>query len=125
MIRVMVADDSINARSALVDLLRKQGMEVVVVANGQEGLAAFVADRSFNLIVTDVNMPIMDGLTMIREIRKVEKGGKVPVIVVSADVSEEYRETGRQLGVAAWALKPINPDIFLSGIQALLKKAAK
>lgn len=125
MIRVMVADDSINAQSALVDLLRKQGMEVVVVSNGQEGLAAFVADRSFSLIVTDVNMPVMDGLTMVREIRKLEKGKKVPVIVVSADVGDEYRETGRQLGVAAWALKPVNPEIFINGIQALLKKTAK
>lgn len=125
MIRVMVADDSINARSALVDLLRKQGMEVVVVSNGKDGLAAFEADRNFQLIVTDVNMPVMDGLTMIREIRKIEKGKKVPVIVVSADVGEEYRETGRQLGIAAWALKPVNPDIFINGIQTLLKKTAK
>jgi two-component system chemotaxis response regulator CheY len=121
----MVADDSINARSALVDLLRKQGMEVVVVSNGKDGLAAFEADRNFQLIVTDVNMPVMDGLTMIREIRKIEKGKKVPVIVVSADVGEEYRETGRQLGIAAWALKPVNPDIFINGIQTLLKKTAK
>ena len=123
--KILIVDDSENSRLELSKLLTGAGMEVVAAAGGKAGLAAFQATKDFDLIVTDVNMPVMNGLAMIEEIRQSEAGREVPVIIVSADVDRDYKEQRKRLQIAAWVLKPVRPLVFIKGISDLLNVSAK
>ena len=123
--KIMVVDDADVARREVVDLLTAEGVEVICAQNGKQGVEAFQADRTLTLIITDINMPLMDGLSMLEEIQKLSAPQRIPAVIVSADASSEHKDRGKKAGVVAWVLKPINAKTFIMGIRSLLGNITK
>ena len=113
-LRVLVADDNDINRMLSEALLRKLGHEPVVVSDGAETLDA-AADGGFDLILMDLHMPVVDGVTAIRRFRAMERNGKwshIPVFAVTADVTPDAEEAALAAGADAVFAKPLDPDLL-------------
>ena len=97
-------------------ILRDAGFEVRTAADGAEALEAFLTD-SFDLIITDINMPRMDGLTLIRRIREID--ATVPIIIVSTEDEATDKQAGYDAGANFYVVKPAKPSILVENVRFL------
>ena len=119
MAKILVADDAGLIRMVTKKAIEEAGHEAVVVENGAEGLEA-LKHHQFDLIFSDVNMPIMGGLEMVENIKKVQAYKFIPIVMLTTESSDELKEKGKALGVKAWMLKPFNKEKFIMVLQKLL-----
>lgn len=117
--RILTIDDSKTMRDMLNVTLKGAGYEVVQAVNGQEGLDALGGGR-FDVIITDINMPVMDGLTFIQEARKNPAHKATPILVLTTEGSRDMKERGRAAGATGWIVKPFDPKKLV----AVVKKVA-
>jgi two-component system chemotaxis response regulator CheY len=103
----LLVDDSVGARGRLKQVLSAGGFEVSEASEGVEGLLR-ARQQSFALVMTDVHMPTMDGLTFIKELRKLPQYATTPVIVLTSDFSKERIKQVKEAGGSAWLEKPPN-----------------
>ena len=115
--RILVVDDNTDSRDLLRKLLELEGYTVLTARDGSEGLDVISAERP-DLVVTDVSMPNINGLSMIQAIRENQRSGNVPIVALTAYTSlrEKAIETGANRAMA----KPFNYDSFLEHISQLL-----
>ncbi|HEX3776602.1 MAG TPA: response regulator [Polyangiaceae bacterium] len=113
---VLIVDDSSTVRRQLRTFLEGQGFTVTEGANGREGVDAARAS-SFDLIIVDVNMPVLDGISMIREVRRLTSHQKTPIFVLTTDSAVSTAGEGKIAGATAWIVKPFKPEVLLKGIQ--------
>ena len=111
---VLVVDDSERVRTLVATVLEAAGCSVDQAANGVTGLARFKASRP-DAIVTDINMPEMDGLTFVSRVRN-QPGGELPIFVLSSDNSAEKRAQARTFGVRGWMEKPLDIRTMLETV---------
>ena len=104
---VMVVDDSESIRKFVMFALRAQGCKVVPAKDGQDALEK-LAREQIDLLITDLNMPNMDGFELLKSFREQEAYQDVPVIILSSLSSEEEIETGKRLGADTYLVKPFN-----------------
>ena len=107
--RILLVDDSAPFRRQVSAALEASGLIVVEATEGVEALWRARAEGIFDLVLLDIHMPNMDGLSFIREVRKLAGYSRIPIVVVTSDGSRERRLEGRAAGATAWLLKP--PDI--------------
>lgn len=119
MAKILVADDAGLIRMVAKKAIEEAGHEVVLVENGAEGLEA-IKNHQFDLIFSDVNMPIMGGLEMVAAIKEIRGYKFIPIVMLTTESSEELKEKGKALGVKAWMLKPFNKEKFIMVLQKLL-----
>ncbi len=106
-IRVLVVEDSAMMRRLVVDALsRREGFEVSEAENGLEALRK-VAETKFDVVLTDVNMPVMDGLKLIHRLRADARHARVRIAVISTESANEDRERALRLGANAYLTKPV------------------
>ena len=117
--RILVVDDSKTIRNFMTQGLEQQGFAVTTAANGREGLAAAI-EKKPDLVVTDLEMPIMNGREFTRELRKNELLEKVPVVMLTASGSERDRIKGEHAGVSAYLSKPFPPDKLVVLVEKLI-----
>lgn len=118
MLKIMIVDDSDTLRGQLLKLLQSNGFEVVEANNGAKGVEVFGAiGGAVNLIITDYNMPELDGLGMIRKIRALPKGDAVPVFMLTTESSPELKNAGKEIGVRAWVTKPFSDEKLIMAIK--------
>jgi len=108
---ILLVDDSATARALLRATLTPKGVKVLEAENGKEGLWRARAEK-VDLILTDVHMPVMDGLQMIREIRALPAHATTPIFVLTSDAAGERAMVGKNAGANAWIIKPVNPAIL-------------
>lgn len=111
--KVLTIDDTKTLRMALAATLSDAGHEVVEAVDGQHGLEVYGAEAP-DLVITDLNMPVMDGIEFVRQCRARPDGGKVPIIILTTETSPEMKSEGRRAGATGWMVKPFNPDKLLS-----------
>ncbi len=117
----LVVEDSPMMRQLLVlALSRVKNLQVVEADDGVDGLRK-LATGKFDLILTDINMPIMDGLKLVKRVRSDATHKDVPIIVVTTEGSDEDRERALQLGANAYITKPIQAPQVIAKVRALLK----
>lgn len=109
MASILVLDDSASMRQMIKVTLGEKGHSIKGAANGVQGLQ-FAKASTFDLIITDLNMPEMDGLTFIREVRKLPDQRGTPVLFVSTETSEAVRQQAKAAGATGWVSKPFSPD---------------
>ena len=109
---ILVVDDNLEARSIVTSFLASIGVDIAEAANGQEGLNAAKNSR-IDLIVSDLNMPMMDGWEMIRHIRSDPQLKELPVAICSANVFEETQRRSFEVGANEFLAKPIEIDLLL------------
>lgn len=119
--RILVVDDSQAARVQVRQPLEAMGFDVVEAAEGIEALWRARQYR-FDLVLTDVHMPSMDGLAFIRELRALPEYSKIPILVLTSDCSRERLREGREVGADGWIIKPISPKVLAEGIREMLMK---
>lgn len=118
--RVLAVDDSSSIRQMVCFTLQKAGYEVVEAVDGKDGLGK-VGGAKFDLIVTDLNMPNMDGIEMIAAVRKLPAYTFVPILMLTTESQAEKKDAGRKAGATGWIVKPFNADQLISVIQKLIK----
>jgi len=116
--RILVIDDAKTMRDALKDLLIPAGFEVVEAENGEQGLER-ISQHAIDLVISDLNMPGMDGLTMCKHIK--EQGYQTPIFMLTTQTSPELKARAKEHGVVAWIVKPHKDEILLGGIRKVLK----
>ena len=122
--RVLVVDDSSTMRRIIANTLKKLGYdEVAEAGDGVEGLAA-LAGNTFDLILTDWNMPKMDGREFVRSLRQLPATAAVPVLMVTTHAERSDVVLALQAGVNDYVVKPFTPDILKEKIETLLNKAS-
>jgi two-component system chemotaxis response regulator CheY len=113
MANVLVVDDSSTMREIVSGYLNKHGFDVALATDGRDGLVQLKADPGIKLVVSDINMPNMDGLAMADKIRN-ELGNKsVHIIMLTTEDNPVMRERGRAIGVTGWIVKPFRGDAVL------------
>ena len=116
---VLLADDDENVRALAELVLRRAGYDVAAVADGEAALAA-AAERTPALVVLDVDMPRLDGLDTARALRERPETRSIPIMLLTARVTDADRERGRAAGVDAQLDKPFSPDKLAERVGALL-----
>jgi two-component system, chemotaxis family, chemotaxis protein CheY len=116
---ILVVDDSISLRKILNLTLTGAGYEVIEAEDGVAALA-LLDGRKIHLIVCDVNMPKMDGLTFAREMKKNNAYRFTPILMLTTETGEDKKEIGMEAGVRAWLTKPFQPPQLLAAISKLI-----
>ena len=120
MAQILVVDDSSTVRNEVGDFLKKNGLTVSLAIDGADGLVKIKADPSVNLIVSDVNMPNMDGLTMAEKIRSELKNTTVNIVMLTTESSPVMKERGKAAGIKGWIVKPFKGDAVLASFKKLV-----
>jgi two-component system chemotaxis response regulator CheY len=120
--KLLIVDDSTMLRDMLSYPLNEGGYNDVIEAiDGMDGLEK-AKTASFDLVITDVNMPNMDGLTFIEELRKLPEYSKTPILVLTTERSDEMKTKGKSVGATGWIVKPFVPDQLLKAVNIVLSK---
>jgi two-component system chemotaxis response regulator CheY len=109
---ILVVDDTRSMRKMVSAVLAAAGYEVSEAGDGAEALQ-LAQSRQFDLVVTDHNMPVMDGVTLVRELRRLSQYDGVAVIVLSTEVDPVLKQKGREAGATGWMAKPFDPQRML------------
>lgn len=115
---ILIIDDSAAQRKVVRLALESKGYQIIEAENGQEGLDKLSVDLS--LIVCDVNMPIMDGLEFVTQIKQKPDYKFLPIIMLTTESQEAMREKGMELGVRAWLNKPFSMEQLLDATTRLI-----
>ncbi|MGI5240884.1 response regulator [Dactylosporangium sp. CA-139066] len=116
---VMVVDDSASVRQVVTIALKGAGYEVVDAVDGQDALRKLTG-RRVHLIISDVNMPNMDGITLVGEIRKQPDHRFTPIIMLTTESQEEKKRQAQAAGAKAWVTKPFQPAQMLAAVSKLI-----
>ena len=116
---ILTVDDSTSMRQMVKATLLSAGYGVVEAANGQEALD-FARDNAVDLVISDVNMPRMDGITLIGELRQLPGYRLVPMLMLTTESSQEKKMEGKRAGATGWIVKPFNPVQLLETLKRLL-----
>lgn len=117
---IMTVDDSASVRQMVSFTLRKAGYDVVEATDGKDGLDK-AGQKKMDLIITDLNMPNMDGIQMIGSLRKVTSYSFTPILMLTTESQPEKKDAGRKAGATGWIVKPFNQDQLLAAIQKLIR----
>ncbi|MFW1678012.1 response regulator [Pontibacter sp. JAM-7] len=120
MATILVVDDSASLRNMVTFTLKQEGYAVEEASNGQEALTKAQSGR-FDLVLTDVNMPIMDGITFCAELRKLPAFKFTPVLMLTTESSDAMKQQGKAAGATGWLVKPFNPEKLLSTIKRVVR----
>ena len=116
---VLVVDDSPSIRQLVIFTLRQAGFQTIEAVDGVDALARLTTNR-VNLILTDLNMPRMDGIGLIREVRKQPATRTLPVLMLTTESQESKRQEGRAAGATGWLVKPFQPEKLIQVIGRVL-----
>jgi len=116
---ILTVDDSASIRLTTKVTLTNAGYSVTEAVNGAEGLAT-AQTAQFDLIVTDLNMPVMDGLTMIEELRKLPSQAGVPIIFLTTESDADLKARAKAAGATGWLTKPFDPENLVKIVKKVL-----
>ncbi len=119
MAKILAVDDSTSMRQMVSFTLQEAGHQVVEAADGNAGLQA-AKSQSFDLIITDVNMPGMDGITMCKEVRALPAFKFTPILMLTTEAGMDKKMAGKAAGATGWLVKPFNPDKLLATVARVL-----
>jgi two-component system chemotaxis response regulator CheY len=117
---ILIVDDSSSLRTVVKIALVRAGYEVLEAGDGQDGLAQLDKAGKVHLIVSDVNMPNMDGITFVGEVKKHPRHRFTPVVMLTTEGQDAKKEQGRAAGAKAWITKPFNPPQLLDAVSKLI-----
>jgi len=121
-IKILVADDETRMRILISDFLTNEGYEIIEAVDGREAIDMFFRDPSIRLVILDIMMPYFNGLEVCEEIRKISK---VPIIMLTAKVSENDELFGFRKGTDEYIKKPFSPSILVARVNALINRTYK
>lgn len=116
---ILTVDDSGSLRQMVTFSLKAAGYDVVQAVDGQDGLNK-AKEKTVDLVLTDQNMPIMDGLTLISNLRGLASYQKVPILMLTTESSDEMKAKGKAAGANGWLVKPFDPKRLIEVVQKVI-----
>ena len=118
--QALVVDDSTSMRQMVAFTLKESGFDVIEGSNGQEALDN-LGGKPVHVVVTDLNMPVMDGMTLIRQLRADAKYKFTPILMLTTESQDSKKEEGRSAGATGWIVKPFDPDKLISVVNKVVR----
>ena len=115
---LMIVDDSASIRTVVGIALRGEGYLVIEAKDGQDAINKLTGQK-IHLIISDVNMPIMDGITFVKNVKQMPAYRFTPIIMLTTESDESKKREGQVAGAKAWVVKPFKPEQMLSAVQRL------
>jgi two-component system, chemotaxis family, chemotaxis protein CheY len=116
---ILSVDDSASVRQMVKLTLTGAGYEVIQASDGGEGLAK-AREKSVDMVVTDLNMPVMNGLALIRELRQLPAYKGVPILFLTTESDEQMKKEARAAGATGWITKPFQQEQLLAVVKKVL-----
>jgi two-component system chemotaxis response regulator CheY len=116
---ILAVDDSASIRQMVSFTLKSAGYDVIDAVDGMDGLDKAKA-KTVNLVLTDQNMPRMDGLTLIRNLRGLPQYKTVPILMLTTESSETMKSQGRAAGATGWLVKPFDPQKLIEVVRKVI-----
>jgi two-component system chemotaxis response regulator CheY len=116
---ILAVDDSASIRQMVGFTLKSSGYEVVEAVDGMDGVEKAKA-KTFNLILTDQNMPRMDGLTLIKNLRALPQYKTVPILMLTTESSDAMKQQGKAAGATGWLVKPFDPQKLVEVVKKVI-----
>ena len=116
---ILAVDDSTSMRQMVAFTLKGAGYQVEEAADGQQALN-IAKTKGFDLVLSDVNMPIMDGIELIRHLRGLPNYKFTPILMLTTEAGAEKKKQGKDAGATGWIVKPFNPDQLLNTVKRVL-----
>lgn len=116
---ILTVDDSPSIRQMVSFTLKGAGYQVLEAADGRQGLEQ-AKSNSLNLILTDQNMPQMDGITMIKSLRSMSQFAALPILMLTTESSDQMKAQGKAVGATGWLVKPFSPARLLEVVQKVI-----
>lgn len=116
---VLIVDDSASIRQVVSIALKSAGYEVIEASNGEDALSKLTGQR-VHLIISDVNMPVMDGITFLKEVKTRPAYKFSPVIMLTTESTDAKKAEGQAAGAKAWVVKPFQPAQMLAAVSKLI-----
>ena len=119
MASILAVDDSASMRQMVTFTLQSAGYDVVEARDGQEALQ-LAQSKTFNLVLTDINMPNMDGIALVRALRALPAYKFTPLLTLTTESTADKKQEGKAAGATGWIVKPFNPEQLLGVIKKVL-----
>ena len=116
----LVVDDSRTMRQMVAFTLTNAGFTVIEAEDGKDAVRKVEAGTKLDIVVTDLNMPEMDGITLIKELRRLTAYKFTPILMLTTESALEKKKEGKEAGATGWIVKPFNPDVLLKTIAKVL-----
>lgn len=117
---ILISDDSISMRQMLMFTLSEADYEVTEADNGLRALE-LAKKQQFDLVITDVNMPVLDGLSLVKELRSLPQYQFKPILMLTTESDPEKKKIAKQAGATGWIIKPFDPDKLLATVKKVLR----
>lgn len=118
---IMLVDDSATILLSITNILSKAGYGVEKAANAEQGLAKFKTGAKIDLLITDLNMPGMNGIDFIKEVRKLPQYKFMPILFLTTESQQSKRAEAKAAGASGWLVKPATADELLNTIKLVLR----
>jgi two-component system chemotaxis response regulator CheY len=115
---IMIVDDSASVRQVVGLTLRGAGYTVIEGTNGKDALSKLGGGK-IHLIISDVNMPEMDGIAFLKAVKALPAYRFTPILMLTTESGDDKKREGQAAGAKAWMVKPFKPDVLLSAVQKL------
>ena len=119
MAAILAVDDSNSLRQMVAFTLKSSGFDVIEAVDGQDAIDK-LRERSVDLVLTDQNMPRMDGITLVRHLRSQPQFQLTPILILTTESSDEMKQAGRAAGATGWLVKPFDPRRLVEVIRKVL-----
>ena len=117
---IMTVDDSNSIRQMVGFTLKRAGFEVVEAVDGNDAISQ-LNTTTIDMMITDLNMPNMDGIELIKEVRTKPQYKFIPIVMLTTESQEDKKQAGKAAGATGWIVKPFKPDQLLSVIKKVLR----
>lgn len=118
-LRVLTVDDSRTILAMLHHTLSNAGFEVLQAEDGKQGLDV-LKNEVVDVVITDINMPVMDGIEFIKHVRATGQHQSLPILILTTETSQDKRDQGKAAGGTGWIVKPFDPEKLISVIHRVV-----
>ena len=117
---ILAVDDSASMRQMVSFTLKNAGFNVVEAVDGQDAWEK-VGDKNYDLVLTDQNMPRMDGISLTKKLRESPQFKSTPILILTTESSDQMKQAGRAAGATGWLVKPFDPNKLIEVIQKVIR----
>ena len=118
--KIIVVDDSRTARQQVRNTLVEAGYEIVEAIDGNDGITKIAANADASLIICDVNMPNLNGLQMLTQLRATKNAPSMPIVMLTTEAQPQLLQQAKEAGAKGWIVKPFKPEMLVSAVRRLI-----
>ncbi len=122
MARILAVDDQRVMRELVKSVLEGEGHQVLIAEDGVEAMS-IARENSFDLVLTDINMPNMNGISLVSKLRRLEAYASIPIIMLTTESADFKKDKAKRMGANGWLQKPFDPDRLIKAVNSTLARA--